>query len=114
MKKVMIMSAAAATGAVSVNLKNRLNTQNKAESDAQRNFRGYKEEEGACTGTEGEATRVDAKNIVLCRKKCNALDGCTAWEFDKDAKQCVLEKGNGVKGSGAGDGTCYIKEEVLA
>tara|TARA_B110000503_G_scaffold130191_1_gene203289 strand:- start:614 stop:862 length:249 start_codon:yes stop_codon:yes gene_type:complete len=81
MKKVMLMTAAATTGAVSVQLKNRL----VSKVDATKNFRGYREEEGACAGTEGDAVREDAKNIVLCKKLCNNEEGCTAWEYDKAA-----------------------------
>jgi len=72
MKKVMMMTAAATTGAVSVTLKNRLATETKAMADAGKNFRGYTEEEGNCAGAEGEPVRKDAKNIVLCKKLCNA------------------------------------------
>lgn len=73
MKKVMMMTAAATTGAVSVTLKNRLATETKAMADAGKNFRGFTEEEGNCAGAaEEEPVRKDAKNIVLCKKLCNA------------------------------------------
>ena len=78
-------------------------------------FRGYTNEKGKCIGTDDtDSVRKDARNIALCRKKCNDEDGCSGWEFDSSAKQCVLYKGFNIRGLNDGDGTCYVKEDIIA